>query len=148
MRKTSLKAEKDGIYRRNIGYLRRVDDKLTQPKLGLGRVKRMPRAHLGIATIWHRIELESKQAGTSPIWDDLSLMIAKAIARAVPPSGTASPTPTRKPTPELSKPLLRATPRSPFYLRTRWHTTRVRQAKRKWKEAEAREKSLLALAPT
>jgi hypothetical protein len=148
MRKTSLKAEKDGIYRRNIGYLRRVDGKLTQPKLSLGRVKRTAQERLDrIAAIWHRIELESKQAGTSPIWDDLSLKIAKAIAKGEPAFRYSLPDADPETYARIVEAIASCYPEIPVLPvdEVAYHEGKAGEEE-KWKEAEAREKSLLTLA--
>lgn len=82
MRQTALKPERDGYYRRNVGFLPKGDGGYKQPKISLGTVKRTAQERFDrIAAIWHRIELEAKQAEERPVWDKLSLSIAKAIGK-------------------------------------------------------------------
>jgi hypothetical protein len=80
MRQTPLKPERDGYYRRNLGYLAKSDGRFRQLKISLGTVRRAAQERLGrISAIWQRIESEARQNGEQPVWDGLSLKIAKAI---------------------------------------------------------------------
>lgn len=77
MRQRDLTPDRDGYYRRNLGFVR---GRRSQPKINLGTAKRAAQERLAkIAAIWQRIELEAASEDTPPIWDDLSLAIAKAI---------------------------------------------------------------------
>lgn len=82
MRETELKPDKDGFYRRNIGYIQGKNGRLTQPKISLGKMKRAARERLErIAAIWRRLESSAEHLESKPVWDDLSLDIAKAIGK-------------------------------------------------------------------
>ena len=82
MRRTDLKPEKDGHHRRNVGFVHRGNGRFTQPRISLGTVKRVAQERLDrIAAIWQRIELEAENVGERPLWDQLSLSIAKAIGK-------------------------------------------------------------------
>ncbi|WP_417737017.1 helix-turn-helix domain-containing protein [Rosistilla oblonga] len=86
MRETELKANKAGIYERNIGFHPAKNGRRpTQPKFCIGKNKRAARERLEkIAAIWRRIEQAPIHSTGKPAWDDLSLKIAKAIAAGKP----------------------------------------------------------------
>lgn len=82
MRKTNLKVDKDGYYRRNIGFAEGRNGKISQPKISLGKQKKAAKERLArISAIWERIESSARLFDRRPFWDDLSLEIAKAIGR-------------------------------------------------------------------
>jgi DNA invertase Pin-like site-specific DNA recombinase len=79
MRQRELRADRDGYFRRNIGF-KRTPTGRSQPKINLGRNKRQAQERLGlISAIWRRQELEAQQVGEEPVWDALSLAISVAI---------------------------------------------------------------------
>ena len=82
MRRTELRPDRDGHYRRNIGYLEREGGRVTQPKISLGTAKRAAKDRLAkIAAIWQRIEADAAKTGRRPFWDVISLDVAKAIGK-------------------------------------------------------------------
>jgi len=86
MRRTELKASQDGYYRRNLGFTQNGAGVFLQPKFSLGSAKRTAQERLDkITAIWRRVELSAlEDEARRPLWDDLSLGIAKAIANGEP----------------------------------------------------------------
>ena len=79
MRETELRPEKDGYYRRNIGFVVNSKGRRTQPKISLGKNKKQAKERLErISAIWRRLEAEH---GDQPAWDNVSLAVAKAIGQ-------------------------------------------------------------------
>ncbi len=82
MRQTDLKPDPDGYYRRNFGFIDRGNGRRIQAKISLGRVKRTAHERRDrISAIWRRIEISAEQANERPVWDKLSLAIAKSIGK-------------------------------------------------------------------
>jgi len=82
MRQTDLNPDKDGYYRRNIGFIRNRKGRRVQPKISLGTVKKTAKERLDrIAAMWQRLESSAEHLEDKPVWDDLSLAIAKAIGK-------------------------------------------------------------------
>ena len=82
MRQTELKTDRDGYYRRNLGFRQNGAGRVSQPKFNLGSVKRVAQERLEkVAAIWRRVELEAAEEEVKAYWRGIDWEIARAVAR-------------------------------------------------------------------